>query len=166
MLDVAQTQKFDDSNITWYTLDWLEHVSFYVYAVDEPNGIVDVIFKIAPNKQAMLHKHHAPYITLVLQGELRFHRPNGELKEVRPVGSYVVGVANGEPHTEGAGDEEAIVFFSNRNVTGDLYEFLDQDMNRVQMLGIADFRAQLDQQVASGTATKTAARPARSGALS
>jgi hypothetical protein len=160
MSTITQFGKFDDSNITWYTLDWLEHVSFYVYAADESSGIVDVIFKFAPNKQAMLHKHHAPYATLVLQGELRFHRPNGELKEIRPTGSYVVGVANGEPHTEGAGDQEAIVFFSNRNVTGDLYEFLDKDMNQVQMLGIAQFKAQLDEQLASGAALKVASRPA------
>jgi hypothetical protein len=160
MLDTTQIQKFDDGNITWYTLDWLEHVSFYVYAVDESSGIVDVIFKFAPNKQAMLHRHHAPYITLVLQGELRFHRPNGELKEIRPTGSYVIGVAHGEPHTEGAGDQEAVVFFSNRNVTGDLYEFLDADMKPVRMLGIADFKAQLDVQRASGAASKTMSRPA------
>ena len=160
MAGTAPSGKFDDSNITWYTLDWLEHVSFYVYAVDEKNGIVDVIFKFAPNRQAMLHRHHTPYITFVLQGELRFHRPNGEFKEVRPAGSYVVGTALGEPHTEGGGDEETIVFFSNRNVTGDLYEFLDADGNRTHMLGIADFKAQLDHQVASGSAAKVAARTA------
>ena len=160
MPDPMLSPRFDDSNITWYTLDWLDHVSFFVYAVDDANGIVDVIFKFAPNKQAMLHMHHAPYITLVLQGELRFHRPNGEFKEVRPTGSYVVGVARGEPHTEGAGDQEAIVFFSNRNVTGDLYEFFDEDMKRVQMLGIADFKAQLEAQLASGSVAKVSSRPA------
>jgi hypothetical protein len=160
MPSLTQFHGFDDGNITWYTLDWLEHVSFYVYAVDEENGIVDVIFKFAPNKQAMLHRHHAPYITFVLQGELRFHRPNGDFKEVRPTGSYVVGAANGEPHTEGAGDQEAIVFFSNRNVTGDLYEFLDTDLKCVQMLGIGDFKAQLDRQLADGAAAKVASQPA------
>ncbi len=108
----------------------------------------------------MLHRHHLPYITLVLQGEVRFHRPNGELKEIRPCGSYVQGAANGEPHTEGAGDQEAIVFFSNRNVTGDMYEFLDRDMKQYKMFGIADFRAQLDDEVAVGEASRVAARAA------
>jgi len=32
-------------------------------------------------------------------------------------------MANSEPHSEGGGDEDAIVFFSNRNVGGPLYEF-------------------------------------------
>jgi hypothetical protein len=51
-----------------------------------------------------------------------------------------------------------IVFFSNRNVTGDLYEFLDKDVKRVQMLGIADFKVQLDAQMASGAAARVASR--------
>ena len=153
-----QIHKFDDSNITWRTLDWLEHIAYYVYAVDEAAGIVDVIFKFAPNKPVMMHKHHAPYITLVLEGELRFYRQNGDLREIRPVGSYVEGIANGEPHTEGAGDQGAIVFFSNRNVTGNLYEFFDENMNQVQMLGIGDFKVQLDDEIASGVALKVGLR--------
>ncbi len=89
---------FDDSILTWHKLDWLEHVWYYVYDVDRQNGIVDALFKFAPNSKAMLHQHKTPYVTLVLQGELRFYRPNGALKEIRPTGSYVKGVANGEPH--------------------------------------------------------------------
>ena len=103
---------FDDSILTWHKLDWLEHVWYYVYDVDRKNGIVDTLFKFAPNSKAMLHQHKTPYVTLVLQGELRFYRPNGELREIRPTGSYVKGVANGEPHLEGGGDQETIVFFS------------------------------------------------------
>jgi hypothetical protein len=38
-----QPHKFDDRNITWRTIDWLEHVAFHVYSVDEENRIVDVI---------------------------------------------------------------------------------------------------------------------------
>ena len=33
--------------------------------------------------------------------------PNGDLKEIRPTESYVLDVANAEPHTEGAGDQES-----------------------------------------------------------
>ena len=87
-----------------------------------------MIFKFAPNEPVMMHTHHSPYITLVMQGELRFYRPDGKLKETRYCGSYVLGKVTGEPHTEGAGPDGAVVFFSNRNVTGDLYEFFDKDM--------------------------------------
>lgn len=142
----VQNFKFDDSNLTWRKIDWLEHVWFYVYDVDRKNGIVDVIFRFAANSKAMLHQHKSPYITLVLQGELRFYRPDGTLKEVRPTGSYVRGVADGEPHTEGGGDEDAIVFFSNRNVEDALYEFRDENGLPTVTLRLADFEAQLREQ--------------------
>lgn len=134
---------FDDSNIVWRRLDWLDHVEFYVYKADRENRIVDVLFRFGANTKAMLHQHKTPYVTFVVQGELRFYTPSGELKEVRPVGSYVSGVASGEPHLEGGGDEDAIVFFSNRNVQDVLYEFLDEDLHPVVILRFEDFEAQL-----------------------
>jgi hypothetical protein len=148
--------QFDDSKITWRQLDILEHVSYYVYDVDEQRGIVDIIFKFDPNIQTMLHRHRVPYVTLVLQGELRFHRPNGELYEIRPTGSYVHGVADGPPHTEGAGDQEAIVYFSHRDVKGTMYELLDEDLNPVHVLGIEDFRVEFDDHAKTGEASKVA----------
>ena len=138
--------KFDETNIAWRKLDWLDHLHFYVYNVDRQNGIVDIIFKFAANKRVMLHRHKVPYVTVVLQGELRFYNSDGALKEIRPTGSYVQGVADGEPHTEGGGDEDAIVFFSNRNISDVLYEFLDENLNPVTTLGIQDFVEQLEAQ--------------------
>jgi quercetin dioxygenase-like cupin family protein len=140
------THQFDDRNITWRRLEGFDHIEFYVYKVDEENRIVDVLFKFAANQKVLLHRHKAPYITFVVQGELRFYRPNGELKEIRPTGSYVSGIANGEPHWEGGGDEDAIVFFSNRNVADALYEFLDENLQPTVTLRLADFKAQLEAQ--------------------
>jgi quercetin dioxygenase-like cupin family protein len=150
--------QFDDSNITWRKLDILEHVSYYVYDVDEERRIVDVLFKFEPNQQAQLHRHLVPYVTFVLQGELRFHRADGELYEVRPTGSYVHGIADGPPHTEGAGDQEAIVYFSHRDVDGAMYELLDDDLNPVHVLGIADFKAEFEDQARTGATAKVAGR--------
>jgi quercetin dioxygenase-like cupin family protein len=138
--------KFDDRNITWHTLEGIEHIQYHVYAVDEAMKIVDVMFKFESNKQVILHRHHADYITLVIQGELRIYSANGEVKEVRPVGSYVFTRGGGEPHTEGGGDEEAIVFFSNRGQDGVIYEILDPDLNTVATLGLQDFKALLQAQ--------------------
>jgi quercetin dioxygenase-like cupin family protein len=144
--DAMTDHQFDDSNITWRRLDWLDDVEFYVYKADEENRIVDVLFKFAANSKVALHRHKAPYVTFVVQGELRFYRPNGDLKEIRPTGSYVSGVANGESHLEGGGDEDVIVFFSNRNVEDALYEFLDENMQPTVTLGFDDFKAQLEAQ--------------------
>jgi hypothetical protein len=46
---------FDESNITWRMLDWLPHIAFFVFKVDEENRIVDVVFKFAANQKVMLH---------------------------------------------------------------------------------------------------------------
>lgn len=143
---MTRGHNFDDSNITWHTLEGIDNLHYHIYAVDEANKIVDVMFKFAANKTVVLHRHHAAYITLVVQGELRLYRANGELKEVRPVGSYVATGLGGEPHTEGGGNEDAIVFFSNRGQDGVIYEILDANLNTVATLGLADFKALLEAQ--------------------
>ncbi|MBS0235028.1 MAG: regulator [Proteobacteria bacterium] len=138
--------RFDDSNLTWRQLDWLKHTSYFIYDVDRKNGIVDAVFKFDANSKVKLHQHKVPYITFVLQGELRFYRPDGTLKEIRPTGSYVRGVANGDPHLEGGGDQDTIVFFSIRNVVDELFVFFDQDMNLAEVVTIADAEALLEAQ--------------------
>jgi len=143
---MAQSHKCDERNITWHTLEGIENLQYHVYAVDEANKIVDVMFKFAANRKVVLHRHHAAYVTLVVQGELRIYRPNGELKEVRPVGSYVATGLGGEPHTEGGGDEDAIVFFSNRGQGGTIYEILDDQLNTLATLGLQDFKTLLEAQ--------------------
>jgi quercetin dioxygenase-like cupin family protein len=140
------TLPFDTRNIRWNTIDGFDHVAFHVCAVDEDKRIVDILFKFDAHAKIVLHRHRADYITLVLQGELRIYRANGELKEVRPVGSYVTGKADGEPHTEGGGDQDVIVFFSNRNVDNVVYEILDENLNIVTTFGVEEFKALFDQQ--------------------
>jgi len=143
---MSRSHKFDESKITWHTLEGIEHLQYQIYAVDEERKIVDVMFKFAANKKVVLHRHHADYVTLVVQGELRLYRANGELKEVRPAGSYVATRVGGEPHSEGGGDEDAIVFFSNRGQDGTIYEILDEQMNTLANLGLQDFKALLQAQ--------------------
>ena len=135
------TMGFDDSNIRWYQLEGVDHASYHILSVDPEAKIVDVLFKFDANQRVILHNHHADYRTFVLQGELRIYRANGDLKEVRPVGSYVARPAGGEAHTEGGGDQDAIVYFSNRGTDGMIYELLDGDNNTIATLGLPDFQA-------------------------
>jgi quercetin dioxygenase-like cupin family protein len=123
-----------------------DHVAYHICAVDEAKRIVDILFKFDAHSKIALHRHKADYITLVLQGELRISRADGTLKEIRPVGSYVAGKADGEPHTEGGGDQDVIAFFSNRNVENLVYEILDENQNVVATFGMAEFKALLDAQ--------------------
>lgn len=137
---------FDDKNITWHELEGIEHLQYHIFHVSAERKIVDVLFKFAANQKVVLHRHHADYCTFVVQGELRIYSSDETLKEVRPVGSYVMSKAGGEPHTEGGGDTEAIVFFSNRGTDGTIYEILDPDLKTLATLGLHDFQALLEAQ--------------------
>ena len=145
------TLAFDDRKITWQTTEGFDYAAYCILSVDEAARSVDLLFKFAANERIALHRHGAAYRTLVLQGELRIYYPNGDLKEIRPVGSYVSGQAGGEPHTEGGGDQDDIVFFTNRDIDGPVYEILDDRYETVATFGVADFRALLDAQVATIT---------------
>jgi quercetin dioxygenase-like cupin family protein len=154
-----QTYHFDDRNVAWQTVEFIG-AQIYVLAVDESRGISDVLIRFQPNIPGKLHRHLCDFSTFVLQGELRFWRPDGSLKEVRPTGSYVQVAANGEPHSEGAGDQMAIVLFSFRGSTGDVILYLDKTSNVAFRLGFPDFQAALAHQTATGATAKLGARVA------
>ena len=141
-----EIHQFDDQNIPWRTLGGIEHFAYFIYDVDEKNKTIDFIAKLDANSKSALHNHCADYTTLVIQGELRIYRPNGELKEVRPVGSFVSTAAGGESRTEGGGDQEAIVFYSIRNVERVEYEFLDEESKVTATFGLAEFKSLLEGQ--------------------
>lgn len=142
----ASGPDFYNGKLRWYTVDGVDNLAYHVLQVDEQLRSVDVLFKFAANKKIPLHRHMATYSTLVLQGELRIYRANGDLKEIRPTGSYVSKAAGGEPHTEGGGDIDVVVYFSNRDVKDLVYETLDDKLNVVSTLGMADFKKLLEAQ--------------------
>ena len=154
-----QTYLFDDRNVTWQTVEPIG-AQVYVLAADDARGIVDVLIRFPPNTPGKLHRHLCDFSTFVLQGELRFQRPDGSFKEVRPTGSYVQVAANGEPHSEGAGDQLAIVLFSFRGTTGDMVVYLDNTTDERFCLSFSDFKATLAHQIATGATAKLGARAA------
>jgi len=130
---------FDDANINWQTLEGFEHLHYSILDIDEQNKIVDVLFKFAAQQQIVLHRHKALNKTFVIQGEHRLYEADGRLKEVRAVGSYTSSQPSDEPHREGGGDLDVIVFFSIRGGEGAFYEILDDDLNIIVTLGMQDF---------------------------
>jgi hypothetical protein len=130
---------FDNAGIQWQALGNFEHLLYSILNVDRRNKIIDVIFKFAARRQIVLHRHKALNHMLVIQGEHRLYEADGKLKEIRPVGRYTVSPPSDEPHREGGGDEEAIVFFSIRGSDGVFYEILDDDQNVIATLGMQDF---------------------------
>lgn len=133
--------QFDDRNIDWQRLGDLEHLRFSILDVDADNKIADVLFKFAANEKIVLHRHLAHNNTFVVQGEHRLYRPNGELKEIRAVGSLTSSPASDEPHREGGGDQDVIIAFSIRGSDGVLYELLDDDMNVIATISMQDLVA-------------------------
>ena len=133
------TYTFDDSSIQWHKLGDIEHLSYSILDIDTMNKIVDVIFKLEPFKQIVLHRHMALNHSFVIQGEHRLYEANGELKEIRGVGSYTSSPASNAPHRECGGKEGAIVLFSIRGSNGIFYEVLDDQQNLIAALGMQDF---------------------------
>ncbi|HJU15004.1 MAG TPA: hypothetical protein VJ770_00920 [Stellaceae bacterium] len=131
--------QFDDSNIKWNRLGDLKHLLYSILNIDEQNHIIDVLFKFDANEKIVLHRHMVRNNTFVVQGEHRLYEPNGELKEIRPVGSYKSSPP-GDVHREGGGvDQDVVVFFNIRGLDGVLYEILDDNQNLMFALSYADF---------------------------
>jgi hypothetical protein len=131
--------KFDDHLIQWNKLGDLEHIVYSILSIDEENTIIDVIFKLEAHNKIVFHRHKALNHSFVIQGEHRIFLPNGELTEIRAVGSYTTSPASDEPHTECGGDEGAVVLFSIRGSSGVLYELLDDKLNSIALLTFQDF---------------------------
>jgi quercetin dioxygenase-like cupin family protein len=131
------THTFDDRNIRWNRLGDFEHLHYSILDIDETNHIADVLFKFAANQKIVLHRHLAHNNTFVVQGEHRLYRPDGSVKEIRPVGSMTSSPPSNEPHREGGGDQDVIIAFSIRG-DGLLYELLDDDMNRIGTISMQD----------------------------
>ena len=99
------TFRFDDRNIHWHKLGDFEHFVYTILDIDQDNSIADVIFKFEPHNPIVLHRHKVLNKTWVIQGEHRIYEPNGDLKEIRQVGSYTSSPANPDPHRECGGDD-------------------------------------------------------------
>ena len=134
------THAFDDRNIKWNRLGDYLHLHYSILDVDEKNGIADVLFKFAANEKIVLHRHLAHNNTFVVQGEHRLYKPDGTLKEIRPVGSMTSSPPSDEPHREGGGDQDVIIAFSIRG-DGVLYQLLDEDMNQIGSISMQDLIA-------------------------
>lgn len=129
---------FDNKNVQWHSFGDFDHFVYSILNIDEKNLIFDLLFKFDANKQIFLHRHKALNTSFVVQGEHRLYEPNGDIKEVRAVGSYTTNPANADPHREGGGNEGAVVLFSIRESSGILYEILDDEENLVATLSMQD----------------------------
>ena len=119
---------FDESKINWQPLPGVDHARLSILDVDDTAKIVDILFKFSANEKIVLHRHVSAFNTFVVQGEHRIYNPDGELTEIRPVGTYKAGLPDIKPHREGGGEEDVIILFSLRPYNnGPIYEILDEN---------------------------------------
>ncbi len=132
--------QFDDRNIQWHQLGEFKRFVYAILDIDLENTIADVLFKFEAHQPIVLHQHKALNKMLVIQGEHRLYEPNGDLKEIRPVGRYTSSPASPDPHRECGGDEGAVVFFSIRckSKKDVLYELLDDQGSLIGTITMAD----------------------------
>ena len=138
---IMASYSFDDNNIRWQQFGDFDYFVYSILNINEKNKIIEVLFKFEANQQIFLHKHKALNTTFVIQGEHRLYEPNGEIKEIRAVGTYTSSPASEEPHREGGGGEGAVVLFSIRWNDGILYEILDDDANLIGTVSWKDLVA-------------------------
>jgi quercetin dioxygenase-like cupin family protein len=131
----------DERNIRWQQLDGFNHFHYYIFDVNRQRKTVDFLVKFDANETIPLHRHVSLNHMLVIRGEHRLYKPDGELKEVRPAGRYTVSPADQEPHLEGGGNEDVIILFSVRGTDGTMYEILDDAHNTIGTLGMDEFEA-------------------------
>ena len=132
-----------DRHIAWHHLGDFEHFHYNVLAVDAEREIADFIIRYAPEQRIFLHRHRSETRTFVIQGEHRIFEPDGNLKEVRPAGSYAVS----PPHSEGGGAHGALVLYNTRGSSnGVLFDVLDEHLGTIATLGLADVAALFEAQ--------------------
>tara|TARA_B100000073_G_C23361848_1_gene423198 strand:- start:52 stop:513 length:462 start_codon:yes stop_codon:yes gene_type:complete len=125
---------FNEETVDWQPLPGpdgsaADHIGMSILNIDDNAKIVDVLFKFAANEKILWHKHTSDFNTFVVKGEHRIYSLDGELREVRPAGTFKATQASEDPHTEGGGDEDVVILFSLRPYDDErpIYEILDED---------------------------------------
>jgi hypothetical protein len=91
----------------------------------------------------LLPTQHAVTNTFVIEGEHIIYEPDGQVREVRPVGRYTFS-KGGDAHNEGGGANGCILYYSVRGEADALFEMLDADLKVVATLRTRDFKAAFD----------------------
>ena len=137
--------QFDDRQIQWRELAGFPHMWASIFFVDEERHRVDLLIKFAPNEKVLLHRHLADTNTFVVEGDHVIYEPDGQVREVRPVGQYTFGTGR-DAHNEGGGPNGCVLYYSVRGETDNLFEMLDTNLQVTATLRTGDFKAAFDAQ--------------------
>ncbi len=131
--------KYDTSKVEWHKF-FTPGTYYRILNVNVEARTADMLVKFEAEGQCMYHRHACCTSTLVLEGELRVREQinGGEVVKVKAAGSYSNG-GQGEVHIEGAGHEQAIIFFGMRSDDDVIYELLNDDLSLKRAVTVADF---------------------------
>ena len=133
----------DLSAIDFRPMPGLDGVDAFILDIDDERGVVDALFRFAPDAVAPLHNHLAQTNMFILDGELRMYHPDGSLRETRSAGTYHRGKRD-DAHLEGGGPDGAVVFYSiRRHGPEELVDVLDDDGNATSTLTLSHVRKML-----------------------
>ena len=141
----TSSYRFNDRNIQWSELAGFKHMMVSIFFVDETRNRVDLLIKFDPDEKVLLHRHLADTNTFVVEGDHVIYEPDGQVREVRPVGQYTFGTGR-DAHDEGGGPNGCILYYSVRGETDTLFDMLDKDLNVMGTLRTGDFKAIFDAQ--------------------
>ena len=144
--------RFDDGTIDWQPLDGMSGFVLKIFDVDPAARTADFAIKFEPDTKVLVHRHLSLTHTFVVAGDHVIYEPDGRLRESRPVGRYTVSQVTGDIHSEGGGPNGCTLLYSVRGDADGMFDVLDDDLNIVSKLGVAEFQGIMDSQRGVATA--------------
>jgi len=118
----------------------LDGVDAFILDIDDERGVVDALFRFAPEVTVPLHNHLAQTNMFILEGALNMYHADGSLRETRAAGTYHRGKRD-DAHLEGGGPDGAVVYYSVRlHGAEEIVETLDDNGVAISTLTLSHVR--------------------------
>ena len=134
------------------SLSYKLHYEYALLGCDVEAGQVDLIMRFdSEGGHCPRHRHLGTTSVLVLEGEhhLTDLHPDGSTStRVRTTGTYALSTGDQAPHLERGGPQGGLVFFSMKASDGHIIDLVDDDLNVIQAVTVADMAALFEARVA------------------
>jgi hypothetical protein len=143
------SNSFDLQSVEWRRVtdpgnkDFKVDFEYSLLGYDLSSGRLDMLLRYArKGGHCRRHRHVAATATLVLEGEqfLEEMQADGTVRSVhRRKGGYALAPADALPHDEHGGEDGGTVLLSMTTENGVLFEYFDENMERVDSVSIEEF---------------------------
>ena len=146
-LDLERPHPRTGAAIGWKRFGDLPGFTYKILNVDADRNEIDMVFWFEPNGVCFHHRHKTRVTSIVLEGEhvvREYDSAGNERVSVRPTGQYTMS-DGGDAHIEGGGENGAMVLFNFRGDGPHIYDIMDEQLNVVREVHIADFQRAFDE---------------------